>query len=209
MAPDISASGEILYPNDLDADSPVPQIYTMPAGGGAAAPITSDPTSYHADPPFSPDGTRILYLKSGYPDSMAIIRARPSEHSYRWFDADVEEGGSYRYDLVAVARNGELAKAQSVTLVVPAGTLQGWSVSPSVGPGPLDILFRSLLPEGGEIAVHNVFGQLVRVLALPPGCRLAHWDGTSSAGTACSGGVYYLRFRGSSVAVDAKVVIVR
>lgn len=115
---------------------------------------------------------------------------------YAWTDDDVVGGTTYRYRLVAVARDGAREVLAPRNITTPA-----WTVRPRLeanAPNPFHATTRVafVLPAPGPVRlrIFDAAGRLVRTLVdgdLPAGPHELVWDGRTASGAAPAGVYFY------------------
>jgi len=134
-----------------------------------------------------------------------------------WLDT-VEDGYSYYYKITAVDHAGNEsapASAGTVTGTDPPAMPKAFALYQNV-PNPFNptTRIRFDLPEAADVrlAVYNVNGQVIRVLAdaeMPAGAREVMWDGRDAKGRAAASGIYFYRIDAGRFTQTRKMILLR
>jgi len=134
-----------------------------------------------------------------------------------WLDT-VEEGYQYYYKIAAVDHAGNESAPASAGTVTGTDTPEApkaFALHQNV-PNPFNpttrIRFDLPVAAAVRLAVYNVNGQMIRVLAnaqMPAGAREVTWDGHDAAGRAAASGIYFYRLDAGKFTQTRKMILLR
>jgi len=131
--------------------------------------------------------------------------------TFSYVDDSAAPGKSYRYMLGVVDNEGEFVSPIQL-LTMPAATTRLEQNSPNPFNPQTAIRFTLDAKQNVTLAVYDVSGRLVRMLASGTqdvGTHSITWDGRDSAGSTVSSGVYFYRLDAGKFSATKKMVMLK
>lgn len=137
--------------------------------------------------------------------------------SYRFMDAEVEQGHTYHYWLEIVEPNSNNffgPVSATVTMDTPpvfpeVTSMKNSYPNPFKMGGSVNIEVDIKAGESGTLTIFNIGGQAVRSVSLSEGSHNVTWNGKDASGKDCGSGIYFYKLSTPSLNQTNKMVIIK
>jgi hypothetical protein len=137
---------------------------------------------------------------------------RSGEFFYRFVDNNIEPGLSYRYRVDVSDEDGRRTLFETEAVTAPIRSLSLNQNYPNPFNPSTTISFVLQEKEHVNLSIYDVDGKLIKALldeALSDGFNEVTWDGTDTAGSQVSSGVYLYRLKAGKTTLTKKLMLLK